>query len=272
MLALDMDGTLLDEEYAIDPRTAQKLAALSAGGVELILCSGRRFCAAVGYAKELGLSGFIVVNNGTIVKEVSTGRTLYADYFPRDQLPPLLDLLEEFGLPAVLLTDDYPDYDFWVEPAEDSNEYHREFVNRNRDMARVVENLADAPCAKAVQVNVFHTYATLTAAEKRIREAMNGKVGTAIIRHLKYRASSLDIVSPTASKWKALQWLARRRGIEPEEIVAIGDDANDVEMVRAAGYGVAVANALDEVKAVADYVTKHPRNLGVEEAIGVLFP
>jgi len=266
-----MDGTLLNEDYAIDPQTAQKLAALSHGGVELVLCSGRRFCAAVGYAKELGLSGPIVVNNGTIVKEVATGRTLYADYFPGEQLPALLELLREIGLPAVLLTDDYPDYDFWVEPAQDSNEYHREFVNRNRDMARVVENLVDAPCGKAVQVNVFHTYPTLLAAEKKVREAMNGKVGTAIIRHLKYRASSLDIVSPTASKWKALQWLARQRGIEPEEIVAVGDDANDVEMVRAAGYGVAVANALDEVKAVADYVTKQPRNRGVEEAARLLF-
>jgi len=270
LLALDMDGTLLNEEFAIDPQTAQKLAALSAGGVRLVLCSGRRFCAAVGYAKELGLSGPIVVNNGTIVKEVATGRTLYAEYFPREQLPALLHLLDDIGLPAVLLTDDYPDCDFCVEPAEDSNEYHAEFVNRNRDMARVVRNLAEARCERLVQVNVFHTYPTLLAAEERIREAMDGKVGTAIIRHLKYRASSLDIVSPTASKWKALQWIAEQWRIKPEEIVAIGDEVNDIEMIRGAGYGVAVSNALDEVKAVADYVTREPQNLGVEEVIDAL--
>ena len=271
LLALDMDGTLLNEEFGIEPQTAQELARLSAAGVEVVLCSGRRFCAAVGYAKELGLSGPIVVNNGTIVKEVATGRTVYAEYFPQEQLPALLQLLREMGLPAVILTDDYPDYDFCVELADDSNEYHTEFVTRNRDMARVVQNLADARCEKAVQVDVFHTYATLLAAEKKIREAMDGKVGTAIIRHLKYRGSSLDIVSPTASKWKALQWLAQQRGIKPEEIVAIGDDCNDVEMVREAGYGVAVANALDEVKTVADYVTTHPRNRGVEEVIESVF-
>lgn len=272
LFALDMDGTLLNEEMRIEPRTADKLAALSARGVEIVLCSGRRFSAAVGYARELGLFGPIVVNNGAVVKEVATGRTLYAGYFPQEQLPPLLGLLREMGLPAVLLTDRYPDYDFFVDVAEDGNEYHTEYVTLNRDMARVVEDLAAVRCEKATQVNVFHTYPTLLAAERKIGEAMDGKVSSVIISHVKYKGCSLEIAAPGSSKWKALRWLAEQRGIQPEEIVAIGDDVNDVQMVRGAGYGVAVANARDEIKAVADYVTRHPNNLGVEEAMGLLFP
>jgi len=271
LLALDIDGTLLNEDFGIDRGTANRLAALSAGGVELVLCSGRRFSSAVGYAKELGLPGPIVVNNGAIVKEAATGRTLYAEYFPRDQLPALLRLLREMGLPAVLLTDNYPEYDFCVDVAEDGNPYHMEYLTLNRDMARIVHDLAAVPCERATQVDIFHTYPTLLAAEKTIREAMNGRVGTVIVRNVMYKGCSLEIAAPGTSKWKALQWLAQQRGIEPQHIVAIGDDTNDVEMVREAGYGIAVANALDEVKAVADYVTRQPRNLGVEEAIELLF-
>jgi hypothetical protein len=272
MLALDMDGTLLNEEFRVEPQTARKLIALSMRGVEIVLCSGRRFSSAVAYAKELKLSGPIVVNNGSVVKDVATGRTLYAEYFPREHLPKVIELLKEMGLPAVLLVDEHPDYDFCVDVAEDGNEYHAEYVSLNRDMGRVVDDLAAVRSEKATQINVFHTYPTLLAAEKRIREAMDGKVGLVIIRHVKYKGCSLEIAAPTASKWKALQWLARRQGIAPKEIAAIGDEVNDVEMIRGSGYGVAVANALDEVKAAADYVTRQPRNRGVEEVIAVLFP
>jgi len=271
LLGLDLDGTLLNEELEIEQRTAERLTALSARGVEIILCSGRRFSAAVGYAHELGLTGPIVVNNGTIVKEVAGERTIYTDYFPQEHLAGLLDLLKGIGLPAVLLTDEYPDYDFCVDVAEGVNEYHTEYLDLNREMGRVVDDLAAVRCHTVSQVNVFHAYPTLLEAEKRIREAMNGKVGTVIIQHVKYKGCSLEMASPTASKWKALRWIAQQRGIKPEEIVAIGDEVNDIAMVRKAGFGVAVANALDEVKAAADYVTKQPHNRGVEEVIGVLF-
>jgi len=270
LIAIDVDGTLLNQDLILEESTKDKLAAVRASGMEVILCSGRRFSAAVGYAKELGLLGPIIVNNGTIVKEAATGRTLYADFFPNKELPPLIGLLKEMELPAVLLADEYPDYDFFVDVAEDCNEFHLEYVNLNREMGRVVPDLAAVRCDRATQVNVFHTYPTLLVAEKKIREAMNGRVSSVIVRHVKYKGCSLEIAAPTASKWKALKWLAQQRGIIPEEIVAIGDEVNDVEMVREAGFGIAVANAFDEVKAVADYVTGLPASLGVEEAIGVV--
>lgn len=270
MLALDIDGTLLNEQRKIERGTAEKLAALPARGIEVVLCSGRRFSAALRYARQLGLSGPIIVNNGTVVKEIASARTIYADYFPRQHFPPLIRLLKEMNLPAVLLVDEYPHCDFYVDVAE-GNEYHAEYVTMNRDMGRVVENLAAVQSETASQVNVFHAYPVLLTAEEKIRDAMNGRVGSVIVRNVRYKGCSLEIAAPTASKWKALKWVAEHRGIRVEEIVAIGDDTNDVEMVREAGFGVAVANALDEVKAVADYVTAHPRNSGTEELIELLW-
>ena len=272
LLALDIDGTLLNESFGIEPTTINKLGALSARGVDVVLCSGRRYSAALEYAQQLGLPGPIVVNNGTVVKDVTSGKTIFADYFPRDQLERVLRLLKELDLPAVVLTDEYPDCDFYVDMVEDTNEYHREFVELNRDLANEVEDLASVQSDRISQVDVFHAYPTLLAAEERIQTTMNGDVGSVVVRHVKYKGSSLEIAAPDATKWKALLWVARQRGIQPEEIVAIGDDLNDIEMVRDAGYGVAVANALEEVKEVADYVTTQPRYLGVEEAIERLFP
>jgi Cof subfamily protein (haloacid dehalogenase superfamily) len=267
LFALDLDGTLLNEELGIDPGLATKLASVAARGVQIVLCTGRRYSAAVDYARELRLPGPMVVNNGAVVKEVATHQTILAEYFPQGELPALLRLLGEMGLPAVVLTDEYPDYDFCVDEAEDANEYHMEYVNLNSDMCRVVEDLAAMRCDRVSQVDVFHEYATLAVAEERIGEEMDGRVASFIIRHMKYKGCSLEMASPKASKWKALKWIAEQRGIRPGEIVAIGDEVNDVEMIREAGFGVAVANALDEVKAVADYVTGEARNLGVEEAI-----
>jgi Cof subfamily protein (haloacid dehalogenase superfamily) len=271
LLGLDLDGTLLNEDLEIEQSTARKLAELSSRGVEIVLCSGRRFSAAVGYAHQLGLTGPIVVNNGTIVKEVATSRSIYTDYFPQQHLAGLLELLKGMDLPAVLLTDEYPEYDFCVDVTEGANEYHTEYLELNREMGRVVDDLAAVQCKTVSQVNVFHSYPIVVEAERTIRQAMDGKVGTVIIQHVKYRGCSLEMAALDASKWKALRWIAQQRGIQPEEIVAIGDEVNDTEMVREAGFGVAVANALDEVKAAADYVTKQAYNRGVEEAIDLAF-
>jgi len=270
LLAIDLDGTLLDDSRKIDPTTAEKLAGVCATGVELVLCSGRRFSTAMKYATELGLSDLIVVNNGTIVKEVASGRTVHAEYFPRDEMKDVLVILKGIGLPVVLLTDNYPEYDFYVDVAEDGNEYHAEYLGMNKGMGRVVEDLLAVECEKPVQVVVFNAYPTLVEAEKIIREAMKGKLGALIVRNVRYKGCSLEISAPTASKWKALKWIAEQRGIRTDEIVAIGDDSNDVEMVQEAGFGVAVANALDEVKAVADCVTNQSWNRGVEEALHFL--
>ena len=271
MLALDLDGTLLTESSQIESATAGKLAALMSRGVEIVLCSGRRFSSAAPYAHELGLTTPIVVNNGTIVKEVSTRRTLYSEYLSRETALRLLYLLKELNLPAVVLTDNSPEYDYCVDVTDGGNEYHAQFVSLNREMANVVEDLTRFRCDMVSEINVFHEYDTLLSAQRRIREAMDGDVRSIIVRrHVRYRGCTLETAVPGASKWSALLWIAQQQGIKPEEIVAIGDEVNDIEMVREAGFGVAVANALDEVKAAADYVTKQPRNAGVDETIDLL--
>jgi Cof subfamily protein (haloacid dehalogenase superfamily) len=272
MLGLDLDGTLLAESFEIESATADKLAALMSRGVEIVLCSGRRFSSAVRYARELGLTAPLVVNNGTIVKDIATGRTLYAEYFSPENATRLLRLLKEMNLPAVVLTDESGEHDYCVDVTDGGNEYHAEFVSLNREMAKVVDDLTGFHCDTISEINVFHEYETLLGAQARIRKAMDGRVHSIIIRrHVRYRGCTLETAVPGASKWSALLWIARQRGIKPEEIVAIGDEVNDIEMIREAGFGVAVANATDEVKAAADYVTKQPRSAGVDEAIDALF-
>lgn len=272
MLGLDLDGTLLTETFEIESTTADRLASLMSRGVEIVLCSGRRFSSAVRYAHELGLTTPIVVNNGTIVKDVASGRTLYAEYLSRESAVGLLRLLKEMNLPAVVLADDSAEYDYCVDVTDDGNEYHAEFVSLNREMAKVVDDLIAFRCDAISEINVFHEYERLVSAQARIRDAMDGKVRSIIIRrHVRYRGCTLETAVLGASKWSALLWIAEQRGIKPEEIAAIGDEVNDIEMIREAGFGVAVANAMDEVKAVADYVTKQPRSAGVDEAMDAIF-
>lgn len=272
MLALDLDGTLLTESFEVESRTADRLAGLMSKGVEIVLCSGRRFSSAVHYAHELRLTTPIVVNNGTIVKDVATGRTLYAEYLSRENAVCLLRLLKDMDLPAVVLTDDSEEYDYCVDVTDAGNEYHTEFVSLNRETAKVVDDLIAISCETISEVNVFHEYQRLLAAQTRIRDAMDGKVRSIIIRrHVRYRGCTLETAVPGASKWSALLWIARQRGIQTDEIAAIGDEMNDLEMIQDAGFGVAVANARDEVKAAADYVTQQPRGAGVDEAIDHLF-
>ena len=100
-----------------------------------------------------------------------------------------------------------------------------------------------------------------------MRRGLSARVRTNFRINKNYRGYILEIVSVASGKWPALQKVISERDIAPEEVLAIGDDNNDAEMIRAAGLGVAMGNAEPTVKAAADYVASSNADDGVVEAI-----
>jgi hydroxymethylpyrimidine pyrophosphatase-like HAD family hydrolase len=88
-----------------------------------------------------------------------------------------------------------------------------------------------------------------------------------IVTNKNYRGHILELLHPTASKWHALARLAAQRGITPEEILAIGDDYNDLDMIRHAGLGIAMGNAVEAVRDIADHVTGSNADDGLVQAL-----
>ena len=275
LIAIDLDSTLLSSEGKVTPRTREAVDRAHRAGVEVVICTGRRFSSAMEVLGGVSFADHIVVNNGVVAKEVATGETVYSTYFPRDAYRTVIRAMKRLApdLPALVMVDEYPDYEYCADVVDERdvahgvNEYHMEYVNGNPDMLYVVETLEVLPTDRVIQCCIMHDGERLRAVEGPLAEATRGLAHVFTVRNTKYRGSSLEVLPEGASKWRALQFIAASYSIPAQRIMAIGDDVNDLAMVQGAGFGVAMANAVEPVRQIADWITADKDHDGVAEAI-----
>lgn len=259
ILALDVDGTLLDADGHLRPRTADAVARAARAGIRPVLCTGRRYRRARAITEQLGLDAPIVCNSGAIVKDPSDHRTLWRADFDAGLAAEVRALFHAFDQPAVVFTDRTPaEADFRVSTFPTGRAMFDDYVAKNRDHAEV-----DPAWAVAIEGDHepwFHvcavgSYEEMSVFEQSAIERIGGRIQTFVLRTSRYLGTMCEVLRVDASKWSALLHLAELWGIGPEEICAVGDDANDIPMIRHAGLGVAMGHAHADVRDVADLVT-----------------
>jgi Cof subfamily protein (haloacid dehalogenase superfamily) len=247
LVAIDLDGTLLPASKHLTPRATAAVRGAREAGAEVVLATGKTFHLAACYAEELGLSGPVIALDGSLVRDWPGGDTLVSAGIPADRAREVLDRLGDLDLRTFLtdgtdrfLMDDRLDRWAW-------------FLSAYSDRVTATT----APAAEAVGdpffVAALGEYSDVLRGGEALRDlGENGlRVFTAEFRE---PGVGLLVVKPRTSKGAALRTVAERLGVPREETVAIGDWRNDVEMVRWAGTGVAMADAHPEVLAVADVV------------------
>jgi Cof subfamily protein (haloacid dehalogenase superfamily) len=269
LVALDIDGTLLDHQSRVGERTRQAMARAAGRGVRFILCTGRRYRTTLPIMKDLHLEVNVIVNSGAMVKHSGDHRTIYRNGMTQALALRVVESLRAEGLRPTLFTDDFPDGpDFYVESDRDGNPFFLRYLANNKDAYSISKGFLAAPADRIVEVTVFDAGGRLEGPEKRLRERFGDAVTTQIVRFSKHGnvCDCLEVLNKDTSKWNALLHVAEGWGIRPEEIVAVGDQLNDLDMVRYAGLGVAMGNAVPELKAEADVVT----STCDEDGVGVL--
>ncbi len=270
LLVLDLDGTILDPEGALPPRVESAIAEVRERGVWILLATGRRFRTALPAARKLELRGPIVVNNGAIVKEIETGETLHHDYLPAELYPQAIEVLREAASPMVYV-DAYPGpIDIVTGPRERAHPFQTEYLDDNLPHCRFVDDLDTPPGEPVIMVSTMGDARQLAALGEKVHAAFGPRVRTHSLINKNYRGQILELLSPGSGKWSMVRRVAEARGVAPERISAVGDDRNDVEMIRNAGVGIAMGNAVPEAKAAADFVTGSNAECGVAEAIEYL--
>jgi hydroxymethylpyrimidine pyrophosphatase-like HAD family hydrolase len=273
MLAVDMDGTLLGPDGVVSARNLAALRAAEAAGVEVIVATGRRHCYAMRVLRGLGLGekNALISSNGTVVRTV--GATLMErTLLPKETARWLCGHVEEFRNSLVMTFDKVgPDGDddrgaLVVEELAELNASIGKWMKANEPyIAHVVpiENALDGD--DPIQMMLCGTIERMRRAEARLLEHPGiSAVGAAPQEHApgievalhrteyaERDLSIVDILPAGCSKGAALLRLADRRGVKAEEIVAIGDNWNDVSMLEVAGRAVLMANAPEDLKAVA---------------------
>lgn len=267
LLALDLDGTILDPYGKLLPAMRDAVARVARRGVEVILCTGRRYRTALPPARELGLSGPIVVHNGVVVKDLVSGKTLQHDYLPAAVTADVVTHVRTQGAPLVYVDAYHEGTDILTERMHRAHPFQQEYLADNTGFHRVVEDLVAELPGEVIMVSTMADAESLEALRAAARERLGERVRTHALMNKNYRGHILEFLHPTTSKWAALERLAAAEGIAPDEIAAVGDDSNDAEMIRHAGLGIAMGNAVPEARSGADLVVRSNAEGGAVEAL-----
>ncbi|MBN2984766.1 Cof-type HAD-IIB family hydrolase [Cohnella algarum] len=249
LIALDVDGTLLNDEHELTPRVRDAVRAAAAGGAEIVLCTGRGSNSALPVLDSLGLEGTLVTHNGACIVESKSRKALRESVIEANAIGKYLAYCRESGVHFDMNTA----FDLYVESMTDeiAGMYERLLVKPIlwEQSRGVPEGL--------LKVSIF--------AEKEALDRMENEWASWEHELQTVRSGDyfFDVQHKEATKGAALAHLASQRGVRPEEVLAIGNYYNDIGMIRFAGLGVAMANSPDPVKEAADETTVSNNEDGV---------
>lgn len=258
MLVADVDGTLMARNGHVSPRVRAAIRAALAAGTLVVLATGRWFRSARPIARELGLDLPIILHNGALVKDLVTGDVLDHCHLPRDMAERAIAIIRDHGLQPIVYENVFSGELLVTGPAALDSRFTAQYLATKTDHLRRVQlddlRLVDDPIQLAVAD-------TAERADPLVAELAKGPWQTVTSMSLAVPdARFVEVLSPGCSKATAMQRLATGRGVGLHEVVAVGDNYNDLDMIEAAGLGVAMGNAPPDVRARADVVVP-----GVEE-------
>jgi hydroxymethylpyrimidine pyrophosphatase-like HAD family hydrolase len=152
-------------------------------------------------------------------------------------------------------------------PAKGPGPELEEYLNLNPNDGRIWPNLVSDPPPGVFSVFAMGTKDQMLVLEQILHGSLPGRLSTHVLRSPRYRGFLAEITPSGISKWSAVRWLAESWGLDETSICAVGDDVNDIAMIRAAGLGVAMGNALPEVKAAADRVAPTHDESGLVQVV-----
>ncbi len=260
LLALDLDGTLLNSRGEISARNRDALARARKGGVCVAVVTGRRFRDARPIALDLGLDAPVIAHNGALTKHARTLETVAVMPLPLDAAlravnvgraagaDPLISVDHE-GLGVLVYDHISGDNLALVEYIKWARRIHGEEGAQSVQQVDSVEAyLEEAP----VHLAFSGGYAKMTALAERLRAELNTSVKIFCTSYPKKDFALVDIVHPQASKGAGVAAAARELRVDREEIMAMGDNLNDLEMLEYAGTAVIMENAESALREIAD--------------------
>lgn len=271
-VAVDIDGTLTDPQFHISERDIAALRAAHAAGLQVILATGRRHDHAMPVARKLDIPVLLLSSNGALARS-SAGETLFAERLPAAIARELVHHMTEFRAHAVLTFDrtgDGPRHDALVlETADELNQSVSRWMESNRPYITYVAQLEDVLKGEdPLQAMFCGRIARMEVAQQRL-DGFN-LLGEVTVLKTQYDHRDLciiDVLTRDCSKGHALRRWAEQQGVPREQIMAIGDNYNDLEMLEFAGLPVIMGNAVEELKRSHFHVTGSNAENGVALAI-----
>lgn len=268
LVALDLDGTVVDSQGRIPPENREAIARAVAGGVEVAIATGRRYDFALPIVSQLPQPLTLILSNGAVVKDRG-GRTLMRRLLPRTSARDVLARTRAHRPRAALIFDRPRAGQVVFEEIDWEHPRHRRFFETNRPFVSEIAPLEDALTEDPVQVMFTGPCAAMRGLYDDLRTHPDHQIGYSVaLTEYQHRDFSLvDIVQAGCSKGAALRAWTQRQGLTPAEVMAVGDNLNDLEMLEFAGRPVVMGNGVESLKLRGWAVTRSNDQAGVADAI-----
>ena len=255
LLAVDIDGTLVNSRDELTLATRAALRRAVDADIRVVLVTGRRYSRALPLVAPLALDVPLITANGALIKDPVDHRTLFRAEFPPGVLASVLRLVAMAGYEPVLYADTYAKgYDYYCRRVEIEQPELAEFFRVNPDFHRLRPTLVEDPPPGVFSCFTMGTRADMMTLAAELQRQHPRQLYVHVIRSPRYAGHMCEIAPLGVTKWSGIEHLARDWDIADDEVCAVGDDVNDIPMISAAGLGVAMGNAPQEVKAAADRI------------------
>lgn len=258
---LDSTGQLPDENVASIEQAAKR-------GISIVIVTGRRFDSARAIAEKLSCDIHLIANNGALIKSKS-GQTLYRKLLPTATARSVLEATTEHRSSTGVIFDRPGGKQVILERIDWDSPFVGPYLRRHRHH---VEEMSPLIACLGSEDPVEVLFLGPCAAMRQImglleRQSISASYRLALTEYERRNLSMLDVLEPTVSKGAALAEFARQRGINRDEVMAIGDNWNDREMLEYAGFPIVMENSVSELKSTGWTVTLSNDECGVSHAI-----
>jgi hypothetical protein len=267
LIAIDIDGTLLDSKAQVSQANLDALRRAHHTGIETVLVTGRRHRFALPIAEELGFDLWIISSNGAVTRS-TRGESFHRDLMPQATALKLCARMRDFRNYSVITFDRDSMGAIVCENQEQLYGVIQRWMEKNAPYIEYVSPLEKALIEDPIQVMFCGPVDLMQTAQERLLASDFAGEITVLRTQYDYRNLTIvDILNAGCSKGHAVERWATHRGLDRSQVMAIGDNYNDIEMLTFAGHPVIMGNASDDLKQNGWTITLHNDESGVAAAV-----
>lgn len=282
IVAIDLDGTMLNKYGIVTENTKNEIKKTMEKGIDVVIASGRPIDSIKTIAKEIGSENFFIAGNGALIYDMKKEEVIYEKFLDKKKILEIAKICEKNNISYNIYTENTIiaknlKYNVLYYYKENLNkeEKLRTNITLVQDIKEYVKNSTND---KFLKVTICDENQSIFNSIIRKINDISGirvmdvchttrktiKQGTEEV-NIKYYYT--EISHKDVDKWEAIKYLINKLNIKKEEVIAIGDNINDKEMVEKAGLGIAMGQSMPEIKQIADFVTEDNENEGVKKAL-----
>jgi hypothetical protein len=265
LICIDMDGTLLSNEHEMPEENKEAIIKASELGVKVAITTGRLFTSARNYSDLIGIKAPIISSNGAYIREKDREEIIYKSTLTKEQMKRIYEVTKKYGLLTYFNT-----CDTVISEVEVPGDYGYKHSNKSLPeelRVKYIEGIKFTEIFDKYEGEILKAIALENVHKEKLEKAKAELRKYEDLEVVSSWDNNFEVMKAGTSKGNGVKHLAEMLGIKQEEIICIGDSENDISMIKYAGLGVAMGNAMDIVKEAADYVTDTNVNAGVAKVI-----